>query len=71
MNQRQVVGLFFTDDLAVGATTTIGLKRSINYVKDFCKEWGLKTNVDQTKTVLFKKGGKLSRDENLGWMEKK
>jgi hypothetical protein len=67
INQRQVVGLFFSDDLAVGATT-IGLKRSIKCVKDFCKEWGLKTNVDKTKTVVLKKGGKLSRDENL-WLD--
>jgi hypothetical protein len=51
------------DDLAVGATTRIGLQRAINYVKDFCEEWGLKINVDKTKIVVFKKGGNLSRDE--------
>jgi hypothetical protein len=49
INQRQVVGLIFVDDLTVGTTTRIGLQRAINCVNDFCEEWGLKINVDKTK----------------------
>jgi hypothetical protein len=56
------VGLLFADDLAVGATTIIGLQRAINCIKDLCEEWSLKINVTKIK-VVFKKGGKLSRDE--------
>jgi hypothetical protein len=69
-NQRQVVGLLFADDLAVGATTRRGLQRAINCVKDFYEEWGLKINIDKTKVVVFKKGGKLSRDEKW-WLDGK
>jgi hypothetical protein len=65
-----VVGLLFADDLAVGATTRIGLQRAINCVKDFCEEWGLKINVDKTKVLVFKKGRKLSRDEKW-WLDGK
>jgi hypothetical protein len=61
--KRQIVGLLFADDLAVGATTIIGLQRAISCTKDFCEEWSLKINVTKTKIVVFKKGGKLSRDE--------
>jgi hypothetical protein len=57
------VGLLFADDLAVGATTIIGLQRVINCVKDFCGEWSLKINVAKTKIVVFKKVGKPNRDE--------
>jgi hypothetical protein len=57
------VGLLFADDLAVGATTIIGLQRVISCTKDFCEEWSLKINVAKTKIVVFKKGGKPSRDE--------
>jgi hypothetical protein len=57
------VGLRFADDLAVGATTIIGLQRAINCIKDFFEECCLKINVTKTKTRVFKKGGKLSRDE--------
>jgi hypothetical protein len=55
------------DDLAVEATTRIRLQRGINCVKDFCEEWSLKINVAKTKRVVFKKGGKLSKDEKL-WL---
>jgi hypothetical protein len=63
IKNRQVVGLLFADDLAVGATTIIGLQRAISCIKDFCEEWSLKINVTKTKIVVFKKGRKLSRDE--------
>jgi hypothetical protein len=69
INQRQVVGLLFADDLAVGATTRIGLQGAINCVENFCEEWGLKINVDMKK-VVFKKGRKLSRDEKW-WLDGK
>jgi hypothetical protein len=57
------VGLLFADDLAVGATTTIGLQMVINCIKDYYDECNLKINVTKTKIVVFRKGGKLSRDE--------
>jgi hypothetical protein len=62
IRKRQVVGLLFSDNLAVGATT-IGLQRAISCIKDYSDEWSLQINVTKTKIVVFKKGGKLSRDE--------
>jgi hypothetical protein len=63
IRKRQIVGLLFADDLTVGATTTIGLQRAINCIKDCCDEWSLNMNETKTKIVVFKKGGKLSRDK--------
>jgi hypothetical protein len=40
-------------------------------MKDFCEEWSLKINVAKTKIVVFKKGGKLSRDEKWRLGERK
>lgn len=51
------------DNLAQGATIRIGLQQAVTCVKYFCKEWGLKINVDKTETEVFKKGGKLSSNE--------
>jgi hypothetical protein len=62
ITKRQVAGLLFADDLAVGATTIIGLQRAINCIKDFCEEWSLNINVTKSKIVVFKKGGKPNRD---------
>jgi hypothetical protein len=55
--------LLFADDLAVGATTIIGLQRATNCVKGFCDEWDLKINVAETTIVVLKQGEKLSSDE--------
>jgi hypothetical protein len=63
IRKRQAAGLLFGDDLAVGATTIIGLQRAIICIKDFCEEWSLKINVCKTKIVVFKKGGNPIRDE--------
>jgi hypothetical protein len=55
--------------LAVGTTTSIGMQRTINGIKEYCEEWKLKINTNETKVVVFKKGGKLSKYEN--WKERK
>jgi hypothetical protein len=51
----------------VGEVTSVGYQRTINCtdIHEFCKEWKLKINVEKTKRVVFKKGGKLSK--NLKW----
>jgi hypothetical protein len=38
IRMRQVAGLLFADDLAVEATTIIGLQKAISCIKDFCEE---------------------------------
>jgi hypothetical protein len=64
MRNRNVPGLLFADDLAVGTTTSIGIQRAINSIKEYCEEWKLKINNSKTKTLVFKKGGKLGKYEN-------
>jgi hypothetical protein len=64
MRNRSVSGLLFADDLAVGTTTSIGMQRAINSIKEYCEERKLKINTSKTKTVVFKKGGKLSQYEH-------
>jgi hypothetical protein len=50
---------------------TIGLQRAINCLKDFCEERSLKINVAKIKIIVFKTGGKVSRDENGCRVERK
>lgn len=51
----------------VGVATSVGYQRTIHCtdIHEFCREWKLKINVEKTKRVVFKKGGKLSK--NLKW----
>jgi hypothetical protein len=54
MPRKQGSGSLFADHL-MGNTAT-------NCVQEFCNEWKLK-NVEKTKTALFRRGGKLSKNE--------
>jgi hypothetical protein len=56
MRNRNVSGLLFADDLAVGTTTGIGMQRAINRMKEYCEECKLKINTSKTMIVVFKKG---------------
>lgn len=59
----QVLSLLFADDLGLLADTATGLQRLLNLLSEFCVEKGLKCNVKKTKILVFKNGGKLSRNE--------
>jgi hypothetical protein len=57
--RKQVTGLIFIDDLV----TSTDLQRVIICLQEFCKQWKLRINLDKTKTVVFKKGRKLSKNK--------
>jgi hypothetical protein len=59
---KQVSRSLFSDDLATGAITIMGLQRAINCIQEFCK-WKLKINVKMIKTVVFTKRGELNKNE--------
>jgi uncharacterized protein YneF (UPF0154 family) len=62
MLKKQISGLLFVYDLAVGTTISIRLQRA-NLYRNFCKEWKLKINGEKTKIILFKMGRKLSNEK--------
>jgi hypothetical protein len=52
IRKRKVAGLLFVDDLALGATTTtIGLQRAINCIKDWRVELKDKCSQDKDSSV--------------------
>jgi hypothetical protein len=59
-----IPGLLFADDLAFASFTINGLQKAVDQVTSYCKEWSLKCNLNKTKIVVFKKGGKLKRGES-------
>jgi hypothetical protein len=61
------IRISFAGDLVVGAVTSVGYQRTINCmdIHEFCNEWKLRINAEKMKRVVFKMGGKLSK--NLKW----
>ena len=40
------------------------LQKNINLLYDYCSKWGLEVNVEKTKTMVFRKRGKLKENES-------
>ena len=62
--------LMFADDTAIFSETIEGLQTGINSVSDYCKKWGIIVNVEKTKIVVFKKGGRLAKSEKWSYRDK-
>ena len=52
--------LMFADDTVIFSESREGLQEGLNSLYRYCTKWGLTVNVDKTKIVVFRKGGRLS-----------
>ena len=55
----------YADDLVIFSETVVGLQTSLNSLEVYCKEWSLTINVQKTKIVIFRNGGKLYDNEKF------
>jgi hypothetical protein len=61
-----IPGLLYTDDLAIGAFTVNGTQKAIDQIVKYCEDWSVKFNFNKTKIIVFKKGGRMKKNER--WM---
>ncbi len=59
----QLFLLLFADDIILFSSTINGLQREIDELENYCDNWKLSVNMDKTKVVVFKNGGKISGKE--------
>ena len=45
--------------MALISTSREGLQQALDNLKEYCDKWGLTVNIEKTKIVVFRKGGKL------------
>lgn len=62
--------LMFADDTVIFSESIEGLQERINSMNEYCRKWGITVNVDKTKIVVFKKGGRLSKREKWIYRDK-
>ena len=55
--------ILFADDMVLLSETKQGLQRGLNKLNDYCNDWGLSVNVEKTKCLVFKNGGKIKKTE--------
>lgn len=53
--------LLFADDIVLISSTIKGLQKQINELENYCQNFCLTVNMDKTKVIVFKKGGKLAK----------
>jgi len=53
--------LLFADDMVLFSESRNGLQMALDNLSNYCSQWGLTVNIDKTKCVVFRKGGKLNR----------
>ena len=51
--------LLYADDIVLFAKTAEELQKSLDILEEYCDRWKLTVNKSKTKTVIFRKGGRL------------
>ena len=55
--------LLFADDIVLMSEKEEGLQRMLNRLEKYCKKWDLEVNVEKTKAMVFRKGGRIKKRE--------
>ena len=61
---RIIRHLLWADDLILMSKTISGLQCLLDKLESFCNYWGLEVNTTKSHIIVFKKGGKLARNEH-------
>jgi hypothetical protein len=57
--------LLYADDIVILAESLQDLQKRMDILKDYCKRWKLTVNINKTKVMIFKKGGRLPRNTRV------
>ena len=57
--------LLYADDIVLFSESEGDLQNGLDILKDYCNRWKLIVNVEKTKVMIFKKGGRLRRGINF------
>ena len=60
-----IMALLFADDVAMCSDTVGKLREMIRVLEDFSKKFGLKINLKKTKIMIFRRGGKIKKEETF------
>jgi hypothetical protein len=57
--------LLYADDIVIISDSLDDLQKGLNILKDYCERWKLTVNVNKTKIMFFRKGGRIARNTRL------
>ena len=62
LDQLNIFLLMFADDTVLLSETKDGLQDLLKELENCCKQSNLTVNIDKTKVMIFRKGGRYSQD---------
>jgi len=54
--------ILYADDIVIFANDRSELQSSLDVLLEYCQRWKLKVNIEKTKIMVFRKGGRLSQN---------
>ena len=60
----------YADDLVLVGETIIQVQRKINMSEKFYRNYGMKVNLDKTKVMVFRNGGKTAKKQSFYYLGK-
>ena len=54
--------LMYADDIVTFANSADELQYNLDILGEYCKQWKLKVNINKTKVLIFRKGGRVPRN---------
>ena len=54
--------LMYADDIVIFANSADELQYNLDILGEYCKQWKLKVNINKTKVLIFRKGGRVPRN---------
>lgn len=54
-----ISALMYADDIVILAESAVDLRRNILHLESYCVEWGLTVNLNKSKIMVFRRGGRL------------
>ena len=64
----EINSLMFADDVIMFAESPWGLQKELDVLENYCHRWSLSVNVDKSKIMVFRNGGKLRNYEKWYYM---
>lgn len=63
MKELNLFLLMYADDMVIFSESVLGLQNMLDTLYEYTSKWSLSVNIDKTKIVVFRKGGRVHVEE--------
>jgi Reverse transcriptase (RNA-dependent DNA polymerase). len=64
-HEQDILTLLYADDLIIFGSSKTDLQQKLNILQDYCQQNKMMVNVEKSKVVIFRRGGRLAATDNF------